>query len=90
MQDKISALQAELERLKAENANLKKARRMPPRVRRTPKNQISVLVDGRRFPITMDWHQWEQLLTDGDRKTAIRKLVEEMKAEGIKPTGEDK
>jgi hypothetical protein len=82
----LNELQAELARLREENAQLKKVVKRPPRVRRTPKNQIAVLVDGRRFPITMDWQQWKQLLTDADRKNAIRALCEQMEAEGIEPT----
>ena len=58
-------LQAELERLRAENEALKKPSRGPMHMKVSEKGALSVYGLG-RFPVTLYREQWEKLLGMGD------------------------
>jgi hypothetical protein len=67
-------LHAEIERLRAENENLKKpAARGAMSLKVSEKGALSVYGMG-RFPVTLYREQWEKLLAMGDE---IRKFIEE-------------
>lgn len=59
-------LAQELEKLKAENASLKKARNAGVSFKVSEKGAVSVYGLG-RFPVTLYKEQWERLLTAGDQ-----------------------
>ncbi|QOY85168.1 hypothetical protein [Paludibaculum fermentans] len=59
-------LAAELEKLKAENASLKKARNAGVSFKVSEKGAVSVYGLG-RFPVTLYKEQWERLLASGDQ-----------------------
>lgn len=59
-------LAAELEKLKAENASLKKARNAGVSFKVSEKGAVSVYGLG-RFPVTLYKEQWERLLAAGDQ-----------------------
>jgi hypothetical protein len=58
-------LQAEIERLRAENASLKRPTRGQISLRVSEKGGLSVYGLG-RFPVTLYREQWEKLLDIGD------------------------
>jgi hypothetical protein len=66
-------LQAEIERLKAENETLKRPGRGQLSLRVSEKGALSVYGLG-RFPVTLYREQWEKLLTASDM---IRQFIEE-------------
>jgi len=66
-------LAAELEKLKAENASLKKARNAGVSFKVSEKGAVSVYGLG-RFPVTLYKEQWERLLSSGDQ---IRSFMSE-------------
>jgi len=68
-----SDLAAELEKLKAENASLKKARNAGVSFKVSEKGAVSVYGLG-RFPVTLYKEQWERLLSSGDQ---IRSFMSE-------------
>jgi hypothetical protein len=59
-------LAQELEKLKAENASLKKARNAGVSFKVSEKGAVSVYGLG-RFPVTLYKEQWERLLSAGDQ-----------------------
>lgn len=61
---------AELEKLKAENASLKKARNAGVSFKVSEKGAVSVYGLG-RFPVTLYKEQWERLLSSGDQIRAF-------------------
>jgi hypothetical protein len=71
------ALQAEIERLRAENEALKKPARGQLSLRVSAKGALSVYGLG-RFPVTLYREQWEKLLAMTDQ---IRKFIDENDAE---------
>jgi hypothetical protein len=71
------ALQAEIERLRAENEALKKPVRGQLSLRVSAKGALSVYGLG-RFPVTLYREQWEKLLAMTDQ---IRKFIDENDAE---------
>lgn len=91
MAEDLNALKAQLEQLKKENEILrsKDTKAARPRVRLTKKNQIAVLLDGRRWPITLWPEQWKQLYTDKDRKEQVKALVTRLLGEGKISTAPD-
>ena len=66
-------LQAEIQRLRAENENLKKPTRGQLSLRVSEKGALSVYGLG-RFPVTLYREQWEKLLGMGDD---IRRFIQE-------------
>jgi len=58
-------LKAELERLRSENAALKKAQTVGTRIKVSDKGGVSVYGLG-RFPVTLYKEQWLKLLNMGD------------------------
>ena len=70
-------LQAEIERLKAENEALKKPARGQTSMRVSEKGALSVYGLG-RFPVTLYREQWEKLLGLSD---SIRQFIEEHDSE---------
>jgi hypothetical protein len=72
-------LAAELEKLKAENASLKKARNAGITYKVSQKGAVSVYGLG-RFPVTLYKEQWERLLGSADQLRAfIADNVEKLK-----------
>jgi hypothetical protein len=71
------ALQAELERLKAENEALKARARKGSAIRVSEKGAVSVYGLG-RFPVTLYKEQWEKLL---DMAEEIRAFIAEHEGE---------
>ena len=69
-------LQAELERLRAENEALKRPARGQLSLRISQKGALSVYGLG-RFPVTLYQEQWEKLLGMADD---IRKFIEDNRA----------
>ncbi len=69
-------LQLELERLRAENENLKKKRNAAVSMKVSEKGAVSVYGLG-RFPVTLYQEQWQKLLSVADE---IRSFIEENKA----------
>jgi hypothetical protein len=65
-------LQAEIERLRAENETLKRPARGQMSLRVSEKGALSVYGLG-RFPVTLYREQWEKLLSMG---TEIREFIE--------------
>lgn len=63
-------LAAELEKLKAENASLKKARNADITYKVSEKGAVSVYGLG-RFPVTLYKEQWERLLGSADQLKAF-------------------
>lgn len=63
-------LAAELEKLKAENASLKKARNAGITYKVSQKGAVSVYGLG-RFPVTLYKEQWERLLGSADQLKAF-------------------
>jgi hypothetical protein len=64
-------LQAELERLRAENESLKQKRNSAVSIKVSEKGAVSVYGLG-RFPVTLYQEQWQKLLALGDEiKTFI-------------------
>jgi hypothetical protein len=66
-------LRAEIERLRAENENLKKPARGQLSLKVSEKGALSVYGMG-RFPVTLYREQWEKLLTMADQ---IREFIQE-------------
>jgi hypothetical protein len=66
-------LKAEIERLRAENENLKKPARGQLSLRVSEKGAVSVYGMG-RFPVTLYREQWEKLLGMADQ---IREFIQE-------------
>jgi len=66
-------MQAEIERLRAENENLKKPARGQLSLRVSEKGALSVYGMG-RFPVTLYREQWEKLLGMADQ---IKQFIEE-------------
>lgn len=66
-------LKAEIERLRAENASLKKPARGQTSLKVSEKGGLSVYGLG-RFPVTLYREQWEKLLGIGDE---IRMFIQE-------------
>ena len=66
-------LQAEIERLRAENENLKKPARGVLSLKVSEKGALSVYGMG-RFPVTLYREQWEKLLSMGEE---IRAFIRE-------------
>ncbi len=66
-------LKAELERLRAENASLKKSPRGQMSLKVSEKGALSVYGFG-RFPVTLYREQWEKLLGMADQ---IRTFIQE-------------
>jgi len=64
--DKQEALLAEIQRLKAENENLKKPARGQLSLKVSEKGALSVYGMG-RFPVTLYREQWEKLLSMSDQ-----------------------
>ncbi|MCC6131168.1 MAG: hypothetical protein IT186_14720 [Acidobacteria bacterium] len=75
-------LKAELERLKAENENLKRARSKGLSMKISEKGALSVYGLG-RFPVTLYKEQWIRLLDSADD---VRSFIAE-NAEGLKSKG---
>lgn len=72
-------LAAELEKLKAENASLKKARNAGITYKVSEKGAVSVYGLG-RFPVTLYKEQWERLLASSDQlKAFIAENLEKLK-----------
>ncbi len=69
-------LQAEIERLKAENENLKQKRNLSVSLKVSEKGAVSVYGLG-RFPVTLYQEQWVKLLAMADE---IKRFIEENKA----------
>jgi hypothetical protein len=69
-------LQLELERLRAENENLKKKRNAAVSMKVSEKGAVSVYGLG-RFPVTLYQEQWLKLLSVADE---IKSFIEENKA----------
>ncbi len=69
-------LQQELERLRAENENLKKKRNTSVSMKVSEKGAVSVYGLG-RFPVTLYQEQWHKLLSVADE---IKSFIEENKA----------
>jgi hypothetical protein len=65
-------LKAELERLKSENAALKKAQASSTRIKVSDKGGVSIYGLG-RFPVTLYKEQWLKLLTMADE---IRSFID--------------
>ena len=63
-------LAAELEKLKAENASLKRARNAGITFKVSEKGAVSVYGLG-RFPVTLYKEQWERLLASSDQLKAF-------------------
>ena len=63
-------LAAELEKLKAENASLKRARNAGITYKVSEKGAVSVYGLG-RFPVTLYKEQWERLLASSDQLKAF-------------------
>jgi hypothetical protein len=73
-------IQAELERLRAENAALKQSSRGKPSMKVSEKGALSVYGMG-RFPVTLYKEQWLRLLAMGDDiKAFIESNNERLKA----------
>ena len=70
-------LQAELERLRSENARLKREEKGGLRLKVSGKGAVSVYGLG-RFPVTLYQEQWVRLLAIGDD---IRAFIEEHRQE---------
>ena len=66
-------LKSEIERLRAENENLKKPARGQTSLKVSEKGALSVYGMG-RFPVTLYREQWEKLLGMGDQ---IRQFIQE-------------
>jgi len=66
-------LQAEIERLKAENESLRRPARGQMSLKVSEKGALSVYGLG-RFPVTLYREQWEKLLGMGDQ---IRQFIQE-------------
>jgi hypothetical protein len=66
-------LHAEIERLRAENENLKKPARGQMSLKVSEKGALSVYGMG-RFPVTLYREQWEKLLAMSDE---IRRFIQE-------------
>ncbi len=66
-------MQAEIERLRAENASLKKPARGQMSLKVSEKGALSVYGLG-RFPVTLYREQWEKLLAMADQ---IRQFIED-------------
>lgn len=71
--DSEEELKAELERLRAENASLKKSPRGQTSLKVSEKGALSVYGLG-RFPVTLYREQWEKLLAMADQ---IRAFIQE-------------
>lgn len=72
-------LAAELEKLKAENASLKRARNAGITFKVSEKGAVSVYGLG-RFPVTLYKEQWERLLASSDQlKAFIADNIEKLK-----------
>ena len=75
-------LQSELERLRAENAAMKKARNAGISIRVSEKGALSVYGLG-RFPVTLYREQWERLLAASEEiKAFIAENVDKLKVKG--------
>ena len=70
-------LKAELEKLKAENEALKKAKRGSSAIKISAKGGVSVYGLG-RFPVTLYQEQWLKLLAMGEE---IKQFIEDNKAQ---------
>lgn len=76
--------QAELARLKAENARLKREQANPLRLRVSAKGALSVYGLG-RFPVTLYKEQWARLLENAeDLRAFLEEHDGELKAKGEK------
>jgi hypothetical protein len=73
----VEEMQAELERLKRENAQLKSVAAQGLRMKVSEKGGLSVYGLNARFPITLYPEQWLRLLDTGD---AIRDFIEANRA----------
>ena len=80
---KTNDLQAELERLRAENAKLKAATERKFSLKVSDKGGVSVYGLG-RFPVTLYQEQWEKLLDNADD---IREFIVDNKSR-LKVKGE--
>ena len=69
--DNTDELRAEIERLRAENENLKKPARGQLSLKVSEKGALSVYGMG-RFPVTLYREQWEKLLSMSDQ---IREFI---------------
>ena len=69
--DQTDELRAEIERLRAENENLKKPARGQLSLKVSEKGALSVYGMG-RFPVTLYREQWEKLLSMSDQ---IREFI---------------
>jgi hypothetical protein len=76
-------IQAELERLRAENETLKQKRNLAVSMKVSEKGAVSVYGLG-RFPVTLYQEQWTKLLALSDD---IKKFIEENKSK-LKAKGE--
>ncbi len=76
-------IQAELERLRAENADLKQKRTGSVSMKVSEKGAVSVYGLG-RFPVTLYQEQWSKLLGMADE---IKRFIEENKSK-LKTKGE--
>jgi len=76
-------IQAELERLRAENESLKQKRNTSVSMKVSEKGAVSVYGLG-RFPVTLYQEQWTKLLALADD---IKKFIEENKSK-LKAKGE--
>jgi hypothetical protein len=76
-------IQAELERLRAENADLKQKRSGSVSMKVSEKGAVSVYGLG-RFPVTLYQEQWSKLLAMSED---IKKFIEENKSK-LKTKGE--
>jgi hypothetical protein len=75
-------IQAELERLRAENAALKQKRNTSVSMKVSEKGAVSVYGLG-RFPVTLYQEQWAKLLAlSDDIKTFIEEHKSQLKAKG--------
>jgi hypothetical protein len=76
------AIQAELERLRAENAALKQKKNSSVSMKVSEKGAVSVYGLG-RFPVTLYQEQWTKLLAlSDDIKTFIEENKAQLKAKG--------
>ena len=71
--DTADELRAEIERLRAENENLKKPARGQLSLKVSEKGALSVYGMG-RFPVTLYREQWEKLLSMSDQ---IKEFIEQ-------------
>lgn len=82
MSDESQDLRAELERLRAENEQLKSARSRELRLQVSAKGGVS-LYGLRRFPVTFYADEWEKLLDMADDiRTFVREHETQLKRKG--------